>query len=85
MNHALRRVTLLVAVLGAAVWARAESESERRVVDSLPPYRPETAVSGTIRLWGHGSTKTDFMRRLVPRWEAGFEPLQPGGSLDYRM
>jgi phosphate transport system substrate-binding protein len=52
---------------------------------AMPPYRPEVQVTGTLRLWGHGSTKTDFMRRLVNRWEAGFARFQPGVSFDYRM
>ena len=85
MNRALRRVILLGAALGAAVFARAESEAERRAVDSLPPYRPEATVSGAIRLWGHGSTKTDFMRRLITRWEAGFARFQPRVAFEYRM
>jgi len=58
---------------------------EQAVVASLPPYEPREAVTGTIRLWGHGSTKIDFMGKLVQRWEAGFARFQPAVKFDYRM
>ena len=46
-------------------------------VDSLPLYTPSGKVSGTIRLWGHGSPKHDFMGRLMNAWIAGFARYQP--------
>ena len=58
---------------------------EYAVTQSMPHYQPAQSVSGTIRLWGHGSYKIDFMRTLVTRWEQGFSKLQPGVSFDYRM
>jgi len=69
-------------------WAAAETvpaDPAEAAAQAMPPYRPEFRVSGTIRLWGHGSTKIDFMRRLVTRWEAGFAKFQPGVTFDYRM
>lgn len=58
---------------------------ERQVLDSLPSYRPEAQVSGTIRLWGHGSPKHDFMGRIVRRWSAAFARYQPGVHIVDRM
>jgi phosphate transport system substrate-binding protein len=49
-----------------------------RVADSLPPYAPRSRVTGTLRLWGHGSPKHDFMGNLLRRWEADFHRYQPG-------
>jgi len=49
-----------------------------KVAASLPPYRPQEQVTGTIRLWGHGSPKHDFMGGLLHRWEQDFHRYQPG-------
>lgn len=56
-----------------------------RAEEAVPSYRPAAPVSGTIRLWGHGSTKNDFMGRLVRAWEADFGRYQPAVRFDYRM
>lgn len=47
------------------------------VADSLSPYEPKEQVTGTIRLWGHGSPKHDFMGKLLRRWKQGFHRYQP--------
>ena len=54
-------------------------------VASLPGYAPREKVSGTIRLWGHGSFKRDFMGTLVSRWMADFNRFQPDVKLDNRL
>jgi phosphate transport system substrate-binding protein len=54
-------------------------------VDSLPPYEPQQQVSGTIRLWGHGSPKHDFMGKLVSNWIKTFKGYQPAVNFDNRM
>jgi phosphate transport system substrate-binding protein len=43
-----------------------------------PPYRPRQAVSGTIRIWGHGAydRKLDFIGTLVHAWERDFQRYQ---------
>ncbi len=51
----------------------------------LPGYAPKENVSGTIRLWGHGSFKRDFMGTLVGRWMADFNRFQPEVKLDNRL
>ena len=80
------RLALLIGVGGLVPGAWAEpSGAERAVVDSLPSYQSRAPVSGTIRLWGHGSTKIDFMGKLVRRWEDGFARYQPAVKFDYRM
>src|SRR6185312_379812 len=56
-----------------------------RVVARLPPYVPESRVSGVIRIWGHGNPKLPWMRHLVTLWERGFRRFQPGVRLEYRM
>jgi len=48
-----------------------------QVADSLPPYQPKEQVTGTIRLWGHGSPKHDFLGKLVRRWRQDFRQYQP--------
>jgi phosphate transport system substrate-binding protein len=48
-----------------------------KVATSLPAYRPRERVTGTIRLWGHGSPKHDFMGRLLQSWEREFHRYQP--------
>jgi phosphate transport system substrate-binding protein len=58
---------------------------EERAVSALPEYRAESSVSGTIRLWGHGSPKTDFMGKVVRYWEDGFMKFQPGIKFEYRL
>jgi phosphate transport system substrate-binding protein len=53
--------------------------------ESLPRYQPEQKVSGTIRLWGHGSFKSDFMGKLIKSWGDGFAKYQPEVSLENKM
>ena len=54
-------------------------------VDALPLYAPAGHVSGTIRLWGHGSPKHDFMGRLMNAWIAGFAKYQPDVKFENHM
>jgi len=58
---------------------------EQRALDGLPRYQPQQAVSGTIRLWGHGAPVLDFMGMLVKSWEEGFQKFQPGVKFEYDM
>ncbi len=58
---------------------------EADVLRSLEPYGPLHQVAGTIRLWGHGSMKKDFMGNLIRAWENGFSKSQPEVKYDYRM
>ncbi len=51
----------------------------------MPDYVPEQPVSGTIRIWGHGSLKHDFMGPIVRRWAADFARYQPGVRIVNRM
>jgi phosphate transport system substrate-binding protein len=69
---------LLSALLPAAVFALGNAGApEVAFVDALPLYAPAAKVSGTIRLWGHGSPKHDFMGHLMDVWIAGFAKYQP--------
>jgi phosphate transport system substrate-binding protein len=57
--------------------AVAPSAYALEVAASLPVYRPHEQVTGTIRLWGHGSPKHDFLGKLLRRWETDFHRYQP--------
>jgi len=54
-------------------------------LDSLPHYQPSQTVTGTIRIWGHGSPKRDFMGRLMKYLEEGFRQYQPEIRIENRM
>lgn len=64
----------------AAMPAEPPAESSAyamKVAASLPEYQPQGQVSGTIRLWGHGSPKHDFLGKLLRCWETEFHQYQP--------
>jgi phosphate transport system substrate-binding protein len=54
-------------------------------VESLPTYESVQSISGTLRLWGHGSPETDFMGKLVRSWEEGFRTHHPRIQFENRM
>lgn len=56
-----------------------------RLVATLPPYVPQTQVSGVIRIWGHGNPRLPWMRHLIRLWAQGFRRFQPRVRLQYRM
>jgi phosphate transport system substrate-binding protein len=70
-------VTVVFALAAACVCAQN--------LESLPHYQPGQTVSGTIRIWGHGSPTHDFMGRLMKSWEEGFRKYQPGVRIENRM
>ena len=74
------RTAVPAALLAALVLGSAAAFGSARGLDLPPPYRPTRAVSGTIRIWGHGAydRKRDFIGALVRDWELGFERYQPG-------
>lgn len=73
----------ILAWLPSAVAAAAAPEQGE--LDLMPHYQPEQRVQGTIRLWGHGSFKSDFMGKLVKSWADGFARYQPEVRLENRM
>jgi phosphate transport system substrate-binding protein len=76
----MKRIVLAVAWLGlvAAAPKPAPGPIATATVASLPDYVPQRQVSGTIRIWGHGSAKRNFMGALIMRWANEFQHLQPG-------
>ena len=79
-------VWLLGAVLPAAGFALGNTGApEVAFVDALPLYAPAGKVTGTIRLWGHGSPKRNFMGRLMDAWIAGFAKYQPDVKFENHM
>lgn len=84
----MKCLAIFAALLGlsAAVPPKASlSPDVTRTLATLPRYAAGPPVSGTIRVWGHGSPTHDFVGNLVRRWFAEFHRSQPGVSLDYRM
>jgi phosphate transport system substrate-binding protein len=82
------RIARAILGLGLALPAFAagpEADPAVRFVDALPLYAPAGKVSGTIRLWGHGSPKHDFMGRLMNVWIAGFAKYQPEVKFENHM
>ncbi len=76
----------------AAVPARGETTTELlgdhpalAVIDRFPEYRPGEQVEGSLRIWGHGSFKRDFMGKLLASWIAEFSKHQPGVKFENRM
>jgi phosphate transport system substrate-binding protein len=70
MNHRfLPAITLLASncALGAPA------------LNSLPPYKPETAVSGMIRTLGN-----HYMDPMLTKWEKGFRIFQPSVQFENR-
>jgi phosphate transport system substrate-binding protein len=59
--------------------------SQAQSLDGIAKYQPTRNVSGTVRLWGHGSPTHDFMGDLVRAWEHGFSKYQPHVSFEHRM
>jgi len=57
----------------------------QKTIAELPEYTSETEVSGRIRLWGHGSFRHDFMRKLVTAWMDGFHQFHPQVEFEYLM
>lgn len=52
-----------------------------------PPYLPDGEVSGSIRIWGHGSygAHTDFVEALTRAWQDGFRRHHPDVVFDNRL
>ena len=84
------RPPLAAAVAMAAFLAISPAKGASRgpkvaFVDTLPLYVPGSPVSGTIRLWGHGSPKHDFVGRLITAWITGFAKYQPAVKFENHM
>ena len=77
--------TLLPCMSGAEPLVTPIAPADTAFVASLPTYVPQEKVSGTIRMWGHGSFKHDFMGGLVAKWMEGFNRFQPDVKLENRM
>lgn len=54
-------------------------------VGRLPGYEPKRRVSGTIRIWGHGSFRRNFMGKLFETWQHDFKKFHPDIELENRM
>src|SRR5215472_1977552 len=67
-------LAVLVALMLAL--ARAGAQEAR----SLPPYRPDQAVSGTIRVWGDDQAET-----VMKYWREGFGRRHPEAAVEARL
>jgi phosphate transport system substrate-binding protein len=84
----LAAVALLLALSlqdGAVAAGPVHDDPAVAFVADLPSYRPGEQVAGTIRLWGHGSFRRDFMGRLVRAWIERFHAYQPRVVFENRM
>jgi phosphate transport system substrate-binding protein len=50
-----------------------------------PEYIPAGRVMGTVRLWGHGSYKHNFMGSLLHAWVGDFQKYQPHIQVENRL
>ncbi len=81
-----RFLPVVLVAISSAAWAiNPPDDPALKFVDHLPAYAPKEAVSGVIRLWGHGSPKHDFMGTLVNAWIEGFRKYQPDVSFENHM
>lgn len=93
MKKTLRALLAITLAMSTVPTAQAAAAAEPpvaadpavRFVDDLPAYQPTQKVSGTIRLWGHGSSKHDFMGGLIGAWIEAFGRYQPDVKFEYRM
>jgi phosphate transport system substrate-binding protein len=84
----MKPLAALAAALLLAASAPAETPADPVVtaaIAALPDYAPRAQVSGTIRLWGHGSAKRNFMGALMTRWADEFARYQPGVRFENHM
>ncbi len=80
----LRRL-ILVCLAGVAGAAEEPRTAAAAVIDALGAYAPEGRVAGTVRLWGHGSHRRNFMGQLLARWVREFARHQPDVRFENRM
>jgi len=76
------RIIFWLGCMAPIVAAAGTPSVETAFVDQLPLYTPAGKVSGTIRLWGHGSPKRNFMGRLIAAWITGFAKYQPAVNFE---
>lgn len=61
------------ALLAAACAVASAQLPQHGDVSNLQPYKPETQVVGTIRVYGN-----NYIPALMQRWQNGFRKFQPG-------
>jgi phosphate transport system substrate-binding protein len=75
------RITMGLLSVGALVaFAAHAASAAHTTTETLPDYRPESTVSGTLRSWGN-----PHMAALMKRWEAGFRKYQPGITFEDKL
>lgn len=82
-----RFLALLSLILTAPVAAAraADDPVVTRTLASLPAYQPGPPVAGTLRIWGHGSPKHDFMGGLLEAWIRDLARAQPGIRIENHL
>jgi phosphate transport system substrate-binding protein len=82
----MRKILVVCVAIGVATPALAAKPIPvAEALASLPNYEAGPRATGTISIWGHGSSSRDFMGNLVRRWIAQFHVWQPGVRFEYRM
>jgi phosphate transport system substrate-binding protein len=73
----LQQLALLIArflVFAMALWTPlASGQNLAALLKSMPAYKADRQVTGTIRIWGKSQ-----MRDIVNQWETGFDAHHPG-------
>jgi phosphate transport system substrate-binding protein len=54
-------------------------------INDLEPFTPNDILSGTVRIWGHGSHRRNFMGNLIRRWAKEFNSYYPDITIENRM
>lgn len=86
MNRRLLLAPFALALIAAdAPPSQQQDPVVAATIASLPAYAPGHQVSGTIRLWGHGSAKRNFMGALMTRWADEFVRYQPSVRFENHM
>jgi len=75
-------ILLLLATTGRVHADEPPPDPEAALLASLPPYRPEMKVSGTIRLW---TRPPRFFGPLVKAWQDGFTREQPDAKFAFTL
>jgi len=78
-------VMMILAGQAKADAAPSAVDAAQQAIAALPEYASGTPVSGRIRLWGHGSFRHDFMRKLISAWMEAFHQFHPQVEFEYLM
>lgn len=71
----MKRTPVGLLALAASLTVACAQAQER-----APSYEPETAVTGSVRIWGH-----PYMAGVANRWAEGFARFHPGAKVEAKL